>query len=89
MSRVTRVKYRHTKVNYELGDLEAGDPLLPPNADTTSRLEVVPVHNNMHHQINRDGNPRLQVLSLAREIKRTLDESFAHHRCASGELGVT
>lgn len=89
MSGVVRVRYRHTKVNHELRDLEAGDPLLPPNADTTSRLEVVPVHDNMHHQVNGDGNPRLQVLSLAREIERTRDESFTHHRCASGKLGVT
>lgn len=58
---VPRVRYKHTKVNDELRNLEAGNPLLPPNADTTSRLEVVPVHDNMHHQINRDGNPRLKV----------------------------
>lgn len=69
MSGVASVRYRHTKVNYELCDLEAGDPLLPPNADTTSRLEVVPIHDNMYHQVNGDGNPRLQVLSLARRIK--------------------
>lgn len=70
-----RVRNVHTKVNDELRNLEAGDPLLPPNADATSRLEVIPVHDNMHHQVNRDGNPRLQHPSLAPE-KKGLDTNY-------------
>lgn len=47
----------HTEVDDELRNLQTGDPLFPPNADTTSRLEVVPVHNNVNHQVKRDRNP--------------------------------
>lgn len=50
-----------TKIDDELSNLEAGDPLLPPNADTARRLEVVPVHDDMDEQVERDGNPRLHT----------------------------
>lgn len=46
-----------TKINDELDDLETGDPLLPPDADATSALEVVPVHDDVNHQVESDGNP--------------------------------
>ncbi len=46
-----------TKVNYELCDLEACDPLLPPYADPSSALEVVPVHNDMNHKVQSDRDP--------------------------------
>lgn len=36
-----------TKVNDKLDDLETGDPLLPPDADPTGTLEVVPVHDDV------------------------------------------
>jgi hypothetical protein len=52
-----RVKWRQTEVNDELSDLKTGDPLLPPDADTTGRLEVVPVHDNVNHQVEGNGNP--------------------------------
>lgn len=48
---------RHTNVNDELRNLETSDPLFPPNADTTGRLEVVPVHDDVDHQVDRDRNP--------------------------------
>jgi hypothetical protein len=48
---------KHTKVDDELDDLKNGNVLLPPDTDTTSTLEVVPVHNNMDGQVESDGNP--------------------------------
>lgn len=47
-----------TKVDNELNDLQTSDPLLPPAADTTGALEVVPVHEHVHHQVQRDDDPR-------------------------------
>lgn len=47
-----------TKINDELDDLEAGNPLLPPDTDTTGALEVVPVHDNVNPKVESDGNPR-------------------------------
>ena len=46
-----------TKINDELDDLETSDPMLPPDLDATRALEVVPVHDNVHHQVERDDNP--------------------------------
>jgi hypothetical protein len=46
-----------TQVDDELDNLEDGDPLLPPDADTTGTLEVVPVHDHVHGQVKGDGNP--------------------------------
>jgi hypothetical protein len=46
------------KINDELDDLETGNPLLPPDTDTTSALEVVPVHNDVNEEVQDDGNPR-------------------------------
>lgn len=42
---------RLTKVNDELDDLEGGDPLLPPDTNTTRALEVIPVHDNVDHEV--------------------------------------
>lgn len=47
-----------TEVNHELHDLQPRNPLLPPDADTSRALEIVPVHNYMHEQVERDWNPR-------------------------------
>lgn len=46
-----------TEVNDKLDDLQAGDPLLPPNPDAAGTLEVVPVHDHVHHQVQRDDDP--------------------------------
>lgn len=48
----------HTEVNDELDNLKAGDPLLPPDANSTCALKVVPVHYDVDGQIQGDGNPR-------------------------------
>ena len=45
------------EVDNELDDLETGDPLLPPDADTTRGLEVVPVHNDVDHQVKGNWDP--------------------------------
>lgn len=59
------------EINDELDDLETGNPLLPPNTDTTSALEVVPVHDDVNEQVQDDGNPRdgggTDELSIAKE----------------------
>lgn len=49
---------KHTKINHELGNLENGDVLLPPDADSTSALEVVPVHDDVHEQVQSNWHPR-------------------------------
>lgn len=46
-----------TDVNDELENLQHGDVLLPPDANTTGTLEVVPVHDNVNQQVDSDGNP--------------------------------
>jgi len=45
------------EVDDELEDLEAGDPLLPPDADAARALEVVPVHDHVDGQVEGDGHP--------------------------------
>jgi len=46
-----------TEINHELNDLKTGDPLLPPDADPTGTLEVVPVHHNVDHEVQGNGDP--------------------------------
>jgi hypothetical protein len=41
-----------------LDDLETSNPLLPPDSDATCALEVVPVHDNVHSQVEDNGDPR-------------------------------
>ena len=45
------------EVDDELHDLQARDPLLPPDADAARGLEVVPVHDDVHEQVEGDGHP--------------------------------
>ena len=46
-----------TEVNDELNNLQTGDPLLPPDANAASGLEVVPVHDDVDGQVEGDGDP--------------------------------
>ena len=46
-----------TKVNDELHNLHHCDILLPPDTDATGTLEVVPVHDYVHHKVERDNDP--------------------------------
>jgi hypothetical protein len=54
-----------------LGDLETCDPFLPPNADASGALEVVPIHDDMDHEVEGNGNPgnggQAYQLSIAKE----------------------
>lgn len=65
-----------SEINDELDDLETGNPLLPPNTDTTSALEVVPVHDDVDEEVQDDGNPRdgggTDELSVAEESGGTM-----------------
>lgn len=47
-----------TEIYDELEDLQSSDPLFPPDANATSGLEVVPVHDHMNEEVERDGYPR-------------------------------
>jgi hypothetical protein len=47
-----------TEINDELRDLKTRDPFFPRNADAARALEVVPVHDDVHEQVQRDGHPR-------------------------------
>jgi hypothetical protein len=46
-----------TKIDDKLDDLQTGDPLLPPDPDTTGTLEVVPVHDDVDEEVDGDGHP--------------------------------
>lgn len=48
------------KVEDELDDLDSCDPFFPPDADSTSGLEVVPVHDDVDHQIESNWNVTLR-----------------------------
>lgn len=50
-------KANSPKVYDKLDDLETGNPFLPPNANAPSALKVVPVHNDMYHEIKCNWNP--------------------------------
>jgi hypothetical protein len=40
-----------------LGDLANGNVLLPPDADASRALEVVPVHNHVNGQVEGNNGP--------------------------------
>ena len=40
-----------------MGDLANGDVLLPPDADASRALEVVPVHDDVDSQVESDDRP--------------------------------
>ena len=60
-----------TKINDKLNNLKTSDPLLPPDADSARTLEVVPVHDNVNHEVEGDRYPRHRCqtnkLSVAKE----------------------
>lgn len=65
-----------TEIDDELDDLETGDPFLPPAADATGTLEVVPVHDHVDGQVQGDYDPRhggaTQELSVAEDRSRAM-----------------
>lgn len=66
------MKWLLTEIDNELNDLETGDPLLPPDTDTTGTLEVVPVHDDVHQKVDVNDNPlnRSQTNKLGIAEKR-------------------
>jgi len=72
------------EIDHKLGDLKPGNPLLPPDLDTTSRLEVVPVHDDMNHEVKSDWNPGLGVLAMVTEMFLRA----TYNRSASHKLGI-
>jgi hypothetical protein len=46
-----------TQIKHELDNLHDGDVLLPPDANAPRALEVVPVHDNVDHQVQGDRDP--------------------------------
>lgn len=51
------MKRKPTNVEDELSDLANGNVLLPPDADASCALEVVPVHDNVDSQVESDDGP--------------------------------
>jgi hypothetical protein len=47
----------HTEIEDELTNLHDCDILLPPDADASGALEVVPVHDYMHGKVKRNDDP--------------------------------
>jgi hypothetical protein len=48
---------RLTEINDELHNLQSRDVFLPPDLDSTRALEVVVVHENVNHQVERNWDP--------------------------------
>lgn len=46
-----------TEIEHELDDLHDGDVLLPPDADAPGGLKVVPIHDDVDHEVESDGHP--------------------------------
>lgn len=46
-----------TEIQDELYDLQAGDPLLPPDSNSSSALKVIPVHDYMDSEVESDRHP--------------------------------
>lgn len=53
----TKTRGQRTKIDDKLDDLKHSDILLPPDTNTTSTLEVVPIHDNVYEQIQGNHNP--------------------------------
>jgi hypothetical protein len=56
-TRNSRVRIQRTKIENELGDLANSNVLLPPDANASRALEVVPVHDDVNSQVQGDDGP--------------------------------
>jgi hypothetical protein len=65
-------KVDEEEVNDKLNDLNPCDPFFPPDTNATRCLEVVPVHDDMHHQVKRDWDVTLNI-NGASEVKHTTE----------------
>ena len=45
------------KINDELHNLQHGDILFPPDLDTSRRLEIVPIHNDVDQKVQGNWDP--------------------------------
>jgi len=65
-----------TKIDHKLNDLENGDIFLPPDLNASRGLEIVPVHDHMHSQIESDRDPRNwgkpDQLCIAKQCRGTM-----------------
>lgn len=65
-----------TKIEDKLGNLANGNVLLPPDADSSRALEIVPVHDNVDTQVQGDDRPRdgsmTNQLGVAEESGRAM-----------------
>ena len=65
-----------TQIDNELHNLHDGDVLLPPDTDTARGLEVVPVHDDVDHEIQSDWYPRdggvADELGVAEQRRRSV-----------------
>ena len=79
----------HTEIKDELGDLETCDPFLPPNADTSRSLEIVPVHDYVDGEVESYWHPRHRRVSfqlgIAKESRGAMmvamEESCSRSAC--------
>ena len=53
-----------TEIKDELGDLETCDPFLPPDADTTRSLKIVPIHDYVDGEVESNWHPRHRSVSF-------------------------
>ena len=61
------------EVDYELDDLDSGYPFLPPDADATGGLEIVPVHDDVNSQVESDWHVALSRQQNFLNEKHTTD----------------
>jgi hypothetical protein len=74
----------HTDINDKLDDLETRDIFLPPDSDASRTLEVVPIHENVNHEIQSNHDPgnrcKTNQLGIAEEgsgtVVVTVEECF-------------
>jgi hypothetical protein len=57
MDMIDVVRTGRTKVNDKLHNLHDGDVLLPPNPNSPSTLEVIPIHDHVNRQVESDWHP--------------------------------
>ncbi|KAH3677460.1 hypothetical protein OGATHE_000934 [Ogataea polymorpha] len=73
-------KVNKDQIDQKLNDLESCNPFFPPDFDTPGSEEVVPVHQDMHCQVQGDWNP------FNRGVSNQL--SVAEQSCCSMVVGV-
>jgi hypothetical protein len=65
-------KVDEEEIDDELDDLNSGDPFFPPDPDATRCLKVVPVHDDMDSQVERDWDVAL-IINDCQRWKQTTE----------------